>query len=103
MNKKYLPIGTICKLKESKKEVMIIGYYPALIENSNIIYDYSACTYPEGFLSSDLIIGFNVDDIEKIIKRGLKTDIYEKYIQEIKKTEKQSSNTVTDHIELLDI
>ena len=44
-----LPIGTVVLLKNSKKRIMIIGLLQKQIKDGEeIIWDYSACFYPEG-------------------------------------------------------
>ena len=40
MPSKYLPLGSIVKLKNSDKKLMIIGYYSLEYNNSVKIYDY---------------------------------------------------------------
>ncbi len=50
MRDKYLPIGTVVGLKGASKKLMIIGYLPVTSENQ--IFDYTACTYPEGVVIS---------------------------------------------------
>lgn len=68
--KKYLPIGTVVLLKNGDKPIMIFGKNQICSKN-NRIFDYVACLFPEGNISSDFNIFFNEDDIEKIIFRGL--------------------------------
>lgn len=80
MNKSYLPIGSVCKLSTSPKEVMVIGYLPITKNEKGVMYDYSGCTYPEGLLSNDLVIAFNKSDIIEVIHNGLETEAYQNYI-----------------------
>lgn len=107
MKEKFLPIGTVCKLSTSPKEVMIIGYLPIPNEENNIVYDYSACTYPEGLLSSDLIVGFNHSEIEKILQLGMESELYNEYNklikEEIKKNNINSNGVTVSSIETLGI
>ena len=66
-----LPIGTVVLLKNSKKRVMIIGVLQKQIKDDmEIIWDYSACLYPEGYMSPDKTILFNEEQIEKIFAVG---------------------------------
>jgi hypothetical protein len=66
-----LPIGTVVLLKESTKRIMIIGVCQkqANIEE-NIIWDYAACVYPEGYLGIDQTYLFNEDQIERVYAIG---------------------------------
>jgi len=72
MNKKekYLPIGTVVLLKNGKKRVMITGFCVKPEEDKNRIFDYSACLYPEGIVTSDKTILFDHNQIDKIYYIG---------------------------------
>ena len=61
---------------------MIIGYLP--VKEDGIIYDYSACTFPEGILDTNRMLMFNHDKIEKINYIGLEDDEYNDYNNMIK-------------------
>ncbi len=66
-----LPIGTVVLLKNSKNRIMIIGVLQKQIkEGKEVLWDYSACLYPEGYLGSDKLFLFNTDQIEKIFSIG---------------------------------
>lgn len=66
-----LPIGTVVLLKNSKKRVMIIGVLQKQIkEGKEVVWDYSACLYPEGFMGPDKTFLFNADQIEKVFAVG---------------------------------
>lgn len=67
---KLLPIGSVVKLKDAEKEIMITGFYTVSESDTSKIYDYSACLYPEGIVSSDKNLLFNHDQIEKVLYFG---------------------------------
>lgn len=73
MNDKLLPIGSVVLLKEAKKRLMIIGYYPTIIseEGNTTTYDYSGCLFPEGIIDSENVLLFNRTDIDQIYYYGL--------------------------------
>lgn len=72
---RLLPIGTIVRLKNTNKNVMImVNNVAAEIDDKNVRYDYSACLYPEGVINTENAILFNEKDIEEIINYGLITD-----------------------------
>ena len=83
---KFLPVGSVVLLKGGKKELMITSYliFPTgeLVvdgkkENpEGKMYDYGACTYPEGIINSDQIFGFNHDQIERVCFKGYVTESY---------------------------
>ncbi len=81
----FLPIGTVVLLKGGKKELMITSYciFPQgdVIEKGEQIqledgkyYEYGACTYPEGLISSEQIFCFNHDKIAKVCYMGYETE-----------------------------
>ena len=57
----YLSIGTVLMLKGEGKKVMVIGYLG--YDKTGKAADYMGVTYPEGYMSSDSIIGFNETEI----------------------------------------
>ena len=66
-----LPIGTVVLLKNSKKRVMIIGVIQKQIkDDKTVIWDYSECLYPEGYMGPDRTFLFNHDQIEKVFAVG---------------------------------
>lgn len=66
-----LPIGTVVLLKNSQKRVMIIGVIQKQIKDGkDVIWDYSACFYPEGYMGPDKTFLFNSEQIEKIFAVG---------------------------------
>ncbi len=66
-----LPIGTVVLLKNSKKRIMIIGLLQKQIkEGEEVIWDYSACFYPEGYMGPDKTFLFNGGQIEKVFAVG---------------------------------
>ncbi len=83
MKERFLPIGTIVKLKGGNKEVMITSYciFPTnteIVDGKEVpaqkkIYEYGGCPYPEGIVDSNLACAFNHDQIEKISYLGYET------------------------------
>lgn len=78
---KYLPIGTVVMLKGGSKRVMIVGFCCSDNKDATKIYDYSGCLYPEGTISSDKMLLFNHNQIDKIYHLGL-VDEEEKQFKE---------------------
>lgn len=65
----FLPIGSVVLLKGGNKRIMICGRIQAQA-GSDIIYDYSACYYPEGIVDPQYMFFFNRDAIETVYFRG---------------------------------
>ena len=66
-----LPVGSVVLLKNSTKRVMIIGVLQKQIkEGAPVIWDYSACFYPEGYMGPDKTFLFNSDQIDRIFSIG---------------------------------
>ena len=74
METKYLPLGSIVKLKGGTKGIMITGYFVKVESLNNKIFDYKGCPYPEGVVSSEGTALFNNDEIDEVIFEGYKTD-----------------------------
>ena len=71
IGEKYLPIGTVVMLKGGTKRAMITGFCSIAQEDSNKMYDYSGCIYPEGYISSNQVCLFDHSQIEKVYHTGL--------------------------------
>lgn len=63
--KELLPLGSVVLLKGAERRLMICGRIQTNVA-TNEIYDYSACPYPEGFISSKELIMFNNESIDKV-------------------------------------
>ena len=66
---KYLPIGSVVRLKNGSKLLMIFGR--AQIDTAKgKVFDYAGCLYPEGNISDKHSFLFNHEDIEELRYRG---------------------------------
>ena len=77
--KKYLPIGTIVKLKTGKRKVMITGFCLYDRDAAHTLYDYCGCAYPEGMLSTNEVNLFNHGDIETVFHLGVSDEEEKKF------------------------
>ncbi len=93
MENEYLPIGSVVLLKNANKRVMITGFYVSSQEvNSDKVYDYVGCLYPEGVISSSQNLVFNNDQISQIVFVGYR-DIEEQLFKEnLVKSIKEKNN-----------
>lgn len=66
MEEKFLPVGTVVKIKQNVKEIMITGYRVIADE---IEYDYCGVLHPYGVTNTKKIV-FDHTDIEKISFKG---------------------------------
>ena len=93
MENEYLPIGSVVLLKNANKRVMITGFYVSSQEvNSDKVYDYVGCLYPEGVISSSQNLVFDNDQISQIVFVGYR-DIEEQLFKEnLVKSIKEKNN-----------
>ena len=73
MKEKFLPIGTICTLKNKNKKIIIVGYFSIKYNGDAVIYDYSGLDYPAGLLSNSFY-HFNHSDINSIDYLGYESE-----------------------------
>ena len=99
MNKRYLPIGSVIKLKNKDKSIMITGYYSVEYENDLEIYDYSGCAYPEGVMIKSSYCSFNQKDIKEVLFEGYKTVEYTKLTNGLNDIDNEIVNSDTKYIE----
>ena len=67
--KKFLPIGSVVLLTESTKRVMIVGVRQKQ-EDSDKVWDYSGCLYPEGIIDPDRLFLFDIEQIKMLFFVG---------------------------------
>ena len=65
----FLPLGSVVLLKGAQKKIMICGRIQTDVATEKT-YDYSACVYPEGLISSSEVIMFNNENIDKVFFVG---------------------------------
>lgn len=73
MQDKFLPIGTIVILKNGTKKIMITSYLVitgSKEKEEKKMFDYGGYPYPVGMLDSSYALGFNHDQIDKVIHMG---------------------------------
>ncbi len=88
-----LPIGTVVLLENSSKRVMIIGLLQKQIkEGEDIVWDYSGCYYPEGYMGPDRTFLFNNNQIEKIFAVGYQDEEQFEFKVKVDKLKSELSN-----------
>ena len=93
MKEKFLPIGSVVILKEATKRIMITGYLSVDESDKEKVYDYNGCVYPEGFLSSEQVLLFNHDQIDKIFFEGMADDEQKSFAQRLNEFAKKQENS----------
>ncbi len=83
---KYLPLGSVVLIKNAQKRVMITGYTVIDVEKKDKVYDYCACVYPDGVISTEQTILFDHDDIDKIYCLGFSDAEQKEFASNLKTT-----------------
>jgi len=82
---RFLPIGTIVKLKNVEKEIMIasylvqpndkfIGKNGPIESDKTLVVEYGGCYYPDGYHDTNRVLAFNHNQIEKVVFMGYETE-----------------------------
>lgn len=71
-----LPVGSVVLLNEGKKRLLIYGVLQKP-SNSDVVYDYIGCYYPEGFINQEHSFLFNTSDISEISYIGFVDSEYQ--------------------------
>lgn len=84
MNDNILPIGSVVRIKDLKKPIMIFGY----LQKSGVahakVVDYVGVPYPEGNIGMYAQIGFQRNDICEVLFEGYMTDEFLPWSERIK-------------------
>jgi hypothetical protein len=90
-----LPIGTVVKVKDFRKLLMIYGRNQ-IQTKTNTLFDYIAVPYPEGNLSEQFNVFLNRNRIEEVVHHGFESPqevaMREKVELEIKKLKRNNKN-----------
>lgn len=79
-----LPIGSIVRLKEGTKKMMIFGVKQTDLD-TNKMYDYAGVIYPEGNIGAQYQILFEHGAIEEIIFKGYENEERTEFIKKLEK------------------
>lgn len=86
-----LSIGTVVRLKNGERKLMIMSRTPLANENGIIGYfDYGGCLFPEGQVNQQSYF-FNNEDIDEIFHEGYVDEIEEAYRKRYEKEIKNIS------------
>lgn len=80
--RELLPIGSVVRLKEGKKNVMIFGIKQT-DKGTNIEHDYIGVVYPEGNLGEELQFFFEHDSIDEVVFKGFEDKEREIFIDRL--------------------
>lgn len=103
MQEKYLPIGSIIKLKNNNHELMITGYYGMEYTDEVKTYDYEGIAYPEGTLFKNSWYAFNHDDIAEVVFKGFEDSKYTLLNNKLLGKNEESIDTLDKEVPLIDI
>lgn len=84
MERRLLPIGSVVLLKEGQVRLMICGRLVTSGDGKEV-YDYVACLYPQGVVSSKDLYFFNSDAVARIFFIGFQDPEEIAYEEEIAK------------------
>ncbi len=80
--RELLPIGSIVRLKEGTKKVMIFGIKQT-DKSTKVEYDYIGVVYPEGNMGEELQFFFEHKNIEEVIYRGYEDEERKEFIDKL--------------------
>lgn len=83
MSEGLLPIGSVVLLKRSTKKVMIIGVCQKEVGEDTVIWDYSGCLFPEGYMGADKTFLFNNDQIETVYSLGYQDEEQQEFKKKV--------------------
>lgn len=78
--KRLLPIGSVVRLREAKKCLMIFGICQS---HKDKTYDYIGVLWPEGNMGAETQILFAHDDIEEVVFAGYDTEERQNFIERL--------------------
>ena len=99
MNERLLPIGSVVLLKKAKKNIMITSYFIFSVKDKEKkIFDYGGCPFPLGILNADSALGFNHEDIEKVVFTGYQDDEEKELVKNLLEKETEMKDTIREQL-----
>ena len=84
---KYLPYGSVVKLKDDGRLYMIVGLQVEVKNsknNSEYYFDYSSIVLPKGYIGEEEMVLFNADSIGKVVFKGYMNKKISTYYEDVK-------------------
>ena len=80
--KEYFPIGTVVKLKNYPREMMVTGIIQSDPNDpQHREYDYVGVLYPEGKISNKYQLTFDNEDVSEVVFRGFENIERENFLK----------------------
>lgn len=87
----YLPLGSVVTLIDGTKPLMIYGR-KQMQTNSQNVWDYVACLYPEGNLGENYNIFFQQEEIAGILHKGYEGEDEAQMLKLLNETQTSSNS-----------
>lgn len=81
--KELLPTGSVVRLVDGEKYLMIVGVMQTMAGIRKKECDYLGVLYPEGYLGDEFLYGFNHVDVEEIVFRGYEDQEREEFLTKL--------------------
>lgn len=79
-----LPIGSIVRLKDSEKRMMVFGIaQTGATDEGEVTADYIGVPYPEGNMGIQYQYLFDHEDIDEIVYRGFEDDARDAFLEQL--------------------
>lgn len=72
-----LPIGSVVKIKDVEKPIMIFGYLQETGTKPGVVCDYVGVLYPQGNINMLYQFGFQIKDITEVLFEGYVTEEFQ--------------------------
>lgn len=78
-----LPIGSVVHLKDTSKDLMVVGVCQRDALQPDLEYDYLGVLFPQGFVGTGSQFFFNADAIEAVVFTGCQNDSWKRFLGEL--------------------
>ena len=94
-----LPIGSVVKLKNSSKELVIMGtmQLKRMKDGTGRAYDYLGVPYPEGYMGQDTGFLFDRDAVEQVVFTGYTSEGRTRFLRAIQQLLDETEKTIQEN------
>ena len=85
----WVPLGSVVQLKEFEQLVVITGRMQGRAEDEHSVMEYIGIPYPTGFQSTNEFLGFNSEQIERLVHLGYADEQELEWCKELTKAKEE--------------
>ena len=93
-----LPLGSVVRLKEAERSLMVIGYFSVGHSRPDYVWDYVGVVFPAGCLDTTQTYQFDKEQIEEIQYIGYEDEEQQQFIMQLNLKENEIKSQFKNNV-----